>query len=81
MEKKTSAKPMREILSHLFTTARDHASSGGLAIEVIFFNPHILFNVPVEEWPMVDCLLAWFSNGFPLAKVRSVACLLACLIS
>ena len=25
----------------------------------------------IEEWPICDCLLAWYSKGFPLEKCRA----------
>lgn len=29
-----------------------------------------ILHQPVDEWPRVDCLLAWHSQGFPLKKVQ-----------
>ena len=28
-------------------------------------------NKPVEEWPLCDFLLSWFSDGFPLDKAQA----------
>jgi hypothetical protein len=28
-------------------------------------------NKPVEEWPLCDYLLSWFSDGFPLEKAQA----------
>ncbi|PNH06312.1 putative serine/threonine-protein kinase [Tetrabaena socialis] len=30
----------------------------------------VILGEPVERWPAVDCLLAWQSEGFPLAKAQ-----------
>lgn len=32
------------------------------------FGNDCLANKTVEEWPIVDCLIAFYSDGFPLAK-------------
>ena len=120
MEKKTSAKPLREIVRHLRESAERYrdaylASSSSAAaaaagqsldcstdispvtprgqvrrpahvatstpaaespcpieIEIVIFSNHTILDLPVEQWPRVDCLLAWFSSGFPLSKVHSV---------
>jgi hypothetical protein len=31
--------------------------------------------MPVEEWPLCDCLLSWHSDGFPLRKAQAYAAL------
>lgn len=58
MEKKTSSKPMQEILmrlpKHIFQ------------IEV--FPEKMILDDPVEKWPICDCLIAFHSTGFPLHK-------------
>lgn len=28
----------------------------------------MILNDPIEEWPICDCLLAFFSMGFPIKK-------------
>lgn len=30
----------------------------------------LILNSPVEEWPLVDALLSWHSDGFPLARAQ-----------
>lgn len=49
---------MTEILSRL---PRD-------IFDVVIFGDDTITNKPIESWPVVDCLIAFFSAGFPLAK-------------
>ena len=65
MDKKARSKPMAQILSRLDESL----------IEVIFFGDKIILNSPVEEWPICDVLIAFYSNGFPLAKAEEYAAL------
>ena len=37
-------------------------------IKIIVFAELMILNDPIEEWPRCDCLLAFFSMGFPLEK-------------
>jgi hypothetical protein len=39
--------------------------------EVFTFGDDVILNKPVEEWPLCDYLLSWFSDGFPLAKAQA----------
>ena len=39
--------------------------------EVFTFGDECLLNQPVEEWPVCDYLLSWFSDGFPLDKAQA----------
>ena len=60
MAKKIKAKPMQAIKRHLefyneFT--------------IIIFEQEMIFNVPIDEWPEVDALIAFYSNGLPYSKV------------
>ncbi|ETW09794.1 hypothetical protein, variant [Aphanomyces invadans] len=58
MDKKANSKPMSEILSrlpkHTFT--------------IVLFGDDLILNHPVEDWPLCDALIAFFSTGFPLEK-------------
>ena len=60
MAKKARSKPMAEILSRL--DEKD--------FHVIFFTDDIILNHPVEEWPVCQVLIAFFSKGYPLDKAR-----------
>ncbi|XP_029653639.2 inositol hexakisphosphate and diphosphoinositol-pentakisphosphate kinase 2 isoform X1 [Octopus sinensis] len=59
MRKKSRSKPMCEILDRL--ERFDY-------IEVVVFEETVILDDPVEDWPVVDALIAFFSNGFPLEK-------------
>jgi inositol-hexakisphosphate/diphosphoinositol-pentakisphosphate 1-kinase len=54
---------MREIISRL---DKDF-------FEVIIFGDERILNDPVENWPIVECLIAFFSAGFPLMKALAYA--------
>lgn len=56
MPKKTKSESMTELLARL--------SAYGEFQVVIF--PEECFSLPVSEWPIVDCLISFFSRGFPL---------------
>lgn len=60
MAKKARSKPMAEILSRL--DEKD--------FHVIFFTDEMILNQPVEEWPICQVLIAFFSKGYPLDKAR-----------
>mmetsp|Transcript_61710 Transcript_61710/g.134952 ORF Transcript_61710/g.134952 Transcript_61710/m.134952 type:complete len:1227 (+) Transcript_61710:29-3709(+) len=72
MEKKVGSKPMKAILE-LLTKRGD--------IQVIPFPEKTIKEAPIEEWPWpIDCLISFFSDGFPLekaeeyVKLRGVPC-------
>ena len=37
-------------------------------IELVMFTDHTILNEPVEDWPICNSLIAFYSNGFPLEK-------------
>ena len=41
--------------------------------EVEVFGDDVTLHKPIAEWPVVDVLLSWHSDGFPLDKVRAVS--------
>lgn len=62
MDKKANSKQMRAITERLLRYGE---------FEVIIFGDDTILNKPVEEWPVVQCLLSWHSGGFPLAKAQA----------
>lgn len=58
VDKKARSKPMQEILARLPENMFDI---------LIFGNDCILYE-PVENWPIVECLISFYSDGFPLHK-------------
>ncbi|KAF7593320.1 hypothetical protein BBP40_011700 [Aspergillus hancockii] len=59
MEDKALSKPNRELFRRL--------QVDGL-IDVIVFGDDVLLKKPVQEWPICDFLIAFYSDGFPLDK-------------
>ena len=43
--------------------------------DVVLFGDATILNAPVADWPAVDCLLSWHSDGFPLKKAQQYASL------
>ncbi len=37
-------------------------------IEIIIFGEHTILNEPIHKWAQVNCLIAFYSEGFPLEK-------------
>lgn len=64
MAKKSGSKPMKEILSRL---------SKFECILPEVFPEEMILNEPVENWPTCDCLVSFFSTGFPLKKAIAYA--------
>ena len=59
MDSKVSSKPMREILRRLITTGN---------FEIKIFGNDTILNKPVSSWPACDCLIGFYSKGFPIDK-------------
>ena len=59
MEKKTKSKAMQNILDILnkFTE-----------FKIIIFSEEVIFKKEIDEWPIVDALIIFFSDGFPFNK-------------
>ena len=65
MDKKARSKPMAEILSRLDETD----------FQVVFFGDDVILHQPVEEWPICDVVVAFFSKGYPLPKAKEYVAL------
>ncbi|ANQ10448.1 Acid phosphatase [Plasmodium coatneyi] len=59
MESKVESAPMECILKRL-------AKSGDF--NIIKFKGDMILNHDIDSWPIVDCLIAFYSTGFPLKK-------------
>lgn len=66
MDKKAKSKQMTAILERL-----EHFNE----FEVILFGDDTILNKPVEDWPVVQALLAWHSERFPLKKAQAYVAL------
>ena len=70
MHKKASSQPMMETLNRL-TSFR---SAGKVEFRIKFFPEETILHKPVEDWPLCEALIAFFSDGFPLKKVQVLGC-------
>jgi len=59
MQKKAESAPMRQILDRLQRSGE---------FEIVVFSDALILQRPTTEWPAVDCLISFFSAGFPLDK-------------
>ena len=58
------ASPMHSILSRL--QLQDHQLQEH--INIVYFSDDVILNKSIEEWPLCDCLISFYSKGFPLDK-------------
>jgi hypothetical protein len=40
---------------------------------ITVFPEPVILEEPIENWPIVECLIAFYSNGFPLEKAIEYA--------
>ncbi|XP_068647174.1 inositol hexakisphosphate and diphosphoinositol-pentakisphosphate kinase VIP2-like isoform X2 [Aristolochia californica] len=66
MEKKVSSAPMGRILERLQAFGE---------FEINIFGDRVILEDLIENWPMCDCLIAFYSTGYPLHKVEAYAAL------
>lgn len=55
MGKKTTSKPMREIVSRMELFE---------FIEIVIFDEKLILHEPIETWPICNCLISFHSKGF-----------------
>ncbi|KAG8460507.1 hypothetical protein KFE25_013157 [Diacronema lutheri] len=65
MAKKACSAPMRLLLDELCAYTDE---AGAREFVVVVFDERDIIDAPIESWPVVDALLAFFSAGFPLGK-------------
>ncbi|KAE8021630.1 hypothetical protein FH972_007504 [Carpinus fangiana] len=66
MEKKVFSAPMEQILERLQAFGE---------FETIYFGDKVILEDPIESWPICDCLIAFYSSGYPLEKAEAYAAL------
>nr|GMC91610.1 inositol hexakisphosphate and diphosphoinositol-pentakisphosphate kinase 2-like isoform X2 [Ipomoea batatas]GMD01134.1 inositol hexakisphosphate and diphosphoinositol-pentakisphosphate kinase 2-like isoform X2 [Ipomoea batatas] len=66
MEKKVFSAPMGQILDRLQAFGE---------FEVLHFGDNLILGDPIESWPICDCLIAFYSTGYPLEKAEAYAAL------
>ncbi|XP_068652019.1 inositol hexakisphosphate and diphosphoinositol-pentakisphosphate kinase VIP2-like isoform X2 [Aristolochia californica] len=66
MEKKVSSGPMGQILDRLQAFGE---------FEINIFGDRVILEDPIENWPICDCLIAFYSTGYPLEKAEAYAAL------
>ena len=60
----TKSRPMKEILSRIVSLG---------FFNITIFSDDVIKNEPIENWPLCDCLISFFSSGFPLEKAIAYA--------
>lgn len=60
MHAKSQSAPMQAILTR-FAQYQE--------FELVYFTEEMILNHSIETWPIVDCLITFFSSGLPLDKV------------
>ena len=71
MAKKAHSGPMTEMLNRLTSF-----TSGSMTeFRTVYFAEDMLLHAPIEEWPIVEVLIAFFSTGFPLHKAQAYTAL------
>ncbi|GAV63497.1 His_Phos_2 domain-containing protein [Cephalotus follicularis] len=72
MEKKVKCGP--EVFSAPMRQILDRLQAFG-EFEIIHFGDTVILEDPIESWPVCDCLIAFYSTGYPLEKAEAYAAL------
>ena len=67
MKKKAQSNPMTQMIERLLA----FQVNGLREFKVVYFPEDLIVNAPVEEWPLCEALIAFFSTGFPLHKAKA----------
>ncbi|URE18200.1 acid phosphatase, partial [Musa troglodytarum] len=43
--------------------------------QIIIFGDNVILEDPIQSWPICDCLIAFYSSGYPLQKVKTYVAL------
>ncbi|UZJ54458.1 hypothetical protein CBS101457_003778 [Exobasidium rhododendri] len=65
-DRKARSKPMSQILNRIL-------SNKEINCQIVNFGDKVLLDEPTESWPVVDVLISFFSDGFPLDKAIAYA--------
>ncbi|XP_073158704.1 inositol hexakisphosphate and diphosphoinositol-pentakisphosphate kinase VIP2-like isoform X1 [Henckelia pumila] len=66
MEKKAFSAPMMQILERL---------KGFGEFKIVYFGDKVIVEDPIESWPICDCLIGFYSTGYPLERAEAYAAL------
>ncbi|XP_078429870.1 inositol hexakisphosphate and diphosphoinositol-pentakisphosphate kinase VIP2-like isoform X2 [Wolffia australiana] len=66
LEKKACSAPMKQILDRLEAFGE---------FEIICFGDQVILEEPVDNWPICDCLISFYSSGYPIKKAEEYAAL------
>ncbi|KAK4477635.1 hypothetical protein RD792_016874 [Penstemon davidsonii] len=58
--------PMLEILERLESFGE---------FEIVYFGDKVILEEPIERWPICQCLIAFYSTGYPLQRAEAYAAL------
>ncbi|KAL0424328.1 UNVERIFIED_CONTAM: Inositol hexakisphosphate and diphosphoinositol-pentakisphosphate kinase VIP2 [Sesamum radiatum] len=61
-----SSAPMSQILERLQAFGE---------FEIVHFGDKVILKEPIERWPICDCLIAFYSTGYPLQRAEAYAAL------
>jgi inositol hexakisphosphate/diphosphoinositol-pentakisphosphate kinase len=71
MAKKAKSGPMMEILNRISAFSHD----GQPEFQILVFDEETILKRPIDEWPLCEALISFFSTGFPLRKAQAYASL------